>query len=100
MYVLPTFGALPQTWLEASPWYFVNAMLDAEVKPKLPPFLIFNATNDLGLDHDGQKFWTHLQQIGTDVEYKLVERTTHATITQSHTVADLCKDFIHSKVNK
>lgn len=95
VYVLPVFGDVPASWNAASPWHHITYM-KTKGEVKVPPFLLFNAENDLGLDHDGQRFWTNLMELGAKVDYKLIKRSTHATITRSDIVADHCKEFIES----
>lgn len=93
VYVHFPFGDNPSTWQEASPRHHVNEMKAKAVK-KVPPFLIFNAEADLGLEHDGELFWKDLMDLGSPVEYRRIERSTHSTITRSDVVADHSIEFI------
>lgn len=48
------------------------------------PVTLFNATWDLGLAHDGQRFYNLLNQLGNrSISYFLIPNTRHATICRS-----------------
>jgi acetyl esterase/lipase len=98
-YVLPTFGDSAESWMAASPWHYVRQLQQGK-GTTIPPFLLFNAGFDLGLEFDGQRFFSSLREVGAEVEYKLIDGTTHGTVTRSHVVADHCKVFIEARMKK
>jgi len=99
-YVNPTFGNDPKIWNKASPIHHITKRDDSG-KPfhNVPPFCIFNATVDLSLNHDGQKFHTILNQKGITAQYHTLFGT-HGTITRTNPVADICEKFIKEIIEK
>jgi len=89
VYINPIFGKNPADWLQASPSYH----LSQELTHIVPPFCIFNASVDLNLNHDGEKFFSILDQKGILAEYHSIE-ARHDTITRNQIVADICSQFI------
>eukprot|EP01012_Entosiphon_sulcatum_P042370 TRINITY_DN5637_c0_g1_i1.p1 TRINITY_DN5637_c0_g1~~TRINITY_DN5637_c0_g1_i1.p1 ORF type:complete len:270 (-),score=31.32 TRINITY_DN5637_c0_g1_i1:41-850(-) len=90
MYVSRVFGHSADLCATVSP-----LLLLAQTK-YLPPFLVLNASFDLGLEHDGRRFAEELQAAGCTVAYKIVQGTRHATIPHSAVVHDQAAAFIKS----
>eukprot|EP01123_Difflugia_compressa_P014732 TRINITY_DN7957_c0_g1_i1.p1 TRINITY_DN7957_c0_g1~~TRINITY_DN7957_c0_g1_i1.p1 ORF type:complete len:268 (+),score=33.85 TRINITY_DN7957_c0_g1_i1:69-806(+) len=59
----------------------------------LPPFCLFNASFDLGLEFDGKRFYELLLERNHFVKYHMIP-STHGRITKSHIVANKCVEFI------
>eukprot|EP00026_Physarum_polycephalum_P015814 Phypoly_transcript_16589.p1 GENE.Phypoly_transcript_16589~~Phypoly_transcript_16589.p1 ORF type:complete len:243 (+),score=33.88 Phypoly_transcript_16589:85-729(+) len=87
-YVGPTFGRDPKIWLEASPYHLLSSN-------SLPPILLINATNDLGLEYGAQRFFKKLKDQGASVTAHVVPCTTHKTISQNSKTLELATDFIY-----
>eukprot|EP01126_Amoeba_proteus_P033591 TRINITY_DN3304_c0_g1_i10.p1 TRINITY_DN3304_c0_g1~~TRINITY_DN3304_c0_g1_i10.p1 ORF type:complete len:254 (-),score=35.96 TRINITY_DN3304_c0_g1_i10:170-931(-) len=115
VYVTPVFGNSHDTWTNASPCHHVQTIFDEilesselsnqrvsgeiseEPKRKhLPPFLLFNAMSDMGLDWDGKKFFHVLQLLGVEVDYKIIDGTDHASILTSRAVHSSCVNFVQN----
>eukprot|EP00050_Salpingoeca_kvevrii_P010048 m.6297 g.6297 ORF g.6297 m.6297 type:complete len:291 (+) comp2597_c0_seq1:115-987(+) len=60
---------------------------------RLAPMLLLNAKRDLGLDHDGLKFYEILQTKDVEVRHVMLDMT-HFSITISQETVDVCQDFI------
>ena len=67
---------------------------EAVVQRDLPPFLVLNAADDLGLEADGVRFRDLLLRRGVDVEYDIVEASNHMTISWDDSAFGLCRAFI------
>jgi hypothetical protein len=63
----------------------------------LPPFIVFNAHIDGGLEVDGKNFAEMLKRSGNDVRYFLLWGTTHGTIGRSSEVVKICCELIQGK---
>jgi len=92
-YTSPTFGSDMEILQRASPSYHLQSsgLTDTSY---LPPFIVFNAARDYGLDHDGVKFSKLLKAKGAAVTYVHIHSTTHHTISLSDIVVDHCRGFI------
>jgi len=93
LYVTPTFGNDDKIWLKASPIHHIGKRDNSGTHHRIPPFCIFNATMDLNLNFDGQKFHKLLTDKGISSQYHTLFGT-HGTITRTDPVADLCSKFI------
>lgn len=85
-YVDPTFGSDRDGWSLASPYFHVANAAD---HTKIPPFVIFNACFDFGLEYDGRKFFDLLKAKGVPiVQYYTIQNTHHQSVTKSDEVVD------------
>jgi len=67
---------------------------------RVPPFCVFNATADLGLDNDGRKFFAILQKKNIPARYHLIPQSSHASVTKSEVVVNHCVEFIEHVLNQ
>jgi acetyl esterase/lipase len=92
IYVEPIFGKDADTWSKASP--FTHAQ-DLE-SHKIPPFMIINASNDFGLESDGNRFHELLRSKEIPfLKYLVIKNTHHQSVSLSQEVIDNCLEFIY-----
>ena len=60
------------------------------------PFIVFNATFDLGLEHDGDRITAMLKEYGVQVERKIIHGSNHGSIVKSQTTFDAIDQFFLS----
>lgn len=96
MYVIRTFGANHADWLKYSPTSHIQQNTDH----KLPPFCVFNASTDFGLEFDGKKFVGLLKGKNVDTVHHVIPRTHHGTVTRNELTADLCAKFLEDQLAK
>jgi len=77
VYAKPTFGADQSKWQDASPIHYI------EKSSKLPPILLINAQNDLGLQHGAVSYRETLQQCGHKVEHHTISYTNHGSVSRN-----------------
>jgi len=99
VYVTPTFGNDPKNWKKASPVHHISKRDDSGTHHRVPPFCIFNATIDLNLNFDGQKFHNLLTSKGISSQYHTLFGT-HGTITRTNPVVDVYYKFIQETLKK
>jgi len=100
VYVIPTFGKDEKIWKEASPIEYVAISEGSKEKEFIPPFLILNATKDMGLDFDGKAFYTTLQKCCGYVEHHIIESTNHASVTRNDVAVEYCISFMNKQLAK
>eukprot|EP01006_Ploeotia_vitrea_P012754 TRINITY_DN33687_c0_g1_i1.p1 TRINITY_DN33687_c0_g1~~TRINITY_DN33687_c0_g1_i1.p1 ORF type:complete len:341 (-),score=26.44 TRINITY_DN33687_c0_g1_i1:25-1047(-) len=102
MYVKPVFGQDDTVLNEASPlWHARQREQDNTVDQReMPPFLVFNAGMDLGLDLDGKRWVEQLKKLGISVRYEKIGWTSHRTINQAPETHSICAEFITGCLQK
>jgi len=65
----------------------------------LPPFLLLNASMDMGLDENGQLMAAALS-VHTKVSYKVLQNTNHASICWNVETGKIVKRFILENCSK
>ena len=72
----PNFGNNITTWTEASPIEYINK------HKELCPFLLINASLDLGLEIGAKNFCNKLNSHGFSVKHEFVPLTAHGSVTR------------------
>jgi len=94
LYASTTFGFREAVLVAASPITHIEA---CALCTTIPPFLIFNASSDLGLQVGGRRFAAKLREHNVPCEYHLLPNTNHASIAskfEKHLGKELFLDFI------
>jgi acetyl esterase/lipase len=93
IYITPTFGNDLDFMNDSSPLIHLNS-IDTAQKHHIPPFFILNASSDLGLQKDGRAFHSAFVAKGLPVQYSILERETHGTISRSTKTMTAARDFL------
>jgi acetyl esterase/lipase len=62
----------------------------------VPPFLVINAATDLGLEVDGQRFYSELVARGVQAERAVIAGTNHGTVTRNPVALATAVKFIRA----
>ena len=93
IYLSPTFGDDIDLINDSSPLLHLNS-IDATEQHHIPPFFIFNASADYGLQKDGRSFHQAFLAKGLPVQYTILERETHGSISRAPKMLTAARDFL------
>eukprot|EP01112_Ceratiomyxa_fruticulosa_P012998 TRINITY_DN3630_c0_g1_i1.p1 TRINITY_DN3630_c0_g1~~TRINITY_DN3630_c0_g1_i1.p1 ORF type:complete len:390 (-),score=82.81 TRINITY_DN3630_c0_g1_i1:103-1272(-) len=102
-YVIPSFGTDLEVWMEASPLHHVKTRQGGEEfegEKALPPFILFNAFSDIGLEHGGFEFFQKLQSSGVKVTHHIIPFTTHKSVSQNINTVELAVQFVSKRLQE